>query len=85
MYKEWSEGQIAKMKGILNTARDNHTAAVKSRIENVKQMGSVVDVTKQLFEVSKVGSYPTQTRIWGRKKLTTMTRKLLLSKLRRSN
>lgn len=54
MYKEWSEGQIAKMKGILNAAREDHTAAVKSRIENVKQMGSVVDVTKQLFEVSKV-------------------------------
>ena len=54
MYKEWSEGQISKMKGILNAARDDHTAAVKSRIENVKQMGSVVDVTKQLFEVSKV-------------------------------
>ncbi|KAI4151752.1 MAG: hypothetical protein LQ340_003325 [Diploschistes diacapsis] len=53
MYKEWSEGQIAKMKGILNAAREDHTAAVKSRIENVKQMGSVVDVTKQLFEVSK--------------------------------
>ncbi|MCJ1332296.1 atp4 subunit B of the stator stalk of mitochondrial F1F0 ATP synthase [Thelotrema lepadinum] len=41
------------MKGILNAARDDHTSAVKSRIENVKQMGGVVDVTKQLFEVSK--------------------------------
>ena len=54
MYKEWSDGQIAKMKGILNAARDDHKAAVKSRIDNVKQLGSVIDVTKQLFEVSKV-------------------------------
>ena len=54
MYTEWADGQIAKLKGILDTARQDHTSAVKSRIENVKQMGGVVDVTKQLFEVSKV-------------------------------
>ena len=54
MYKEWADGQVAKMKGILNAAREDHTSAVKSRIENVKQLGSVIDVTKQLFEVSKV-------------------------------
>ena len=54
MYKEWADGQIAKMKGILNAARQDHTSAVKSRIENVKQLGNVIDITKQLFEVSKV-------------------------------
>ncbi|MCJ1386627.1 atp4 subunit B of the stator stalk of mitochondrial F1F0 ATP synthase [Xylographa soralifera] len=53
MYSEWADGQIAKMKGILNAAREDHTSAVKSRIENVKQLGSVIDITKQLFEVSK--------------------------------
>ncbi|MCJ1396400.1 atp4 subunit B of the stator stalk of mitochondrial F1F0 ATP synthase [Xylographa bjoerkii] len=53
MYSEWADGQVAKMKGILNAAREDHTLAVKSRIENVKQLGSVIDVTKQLFEVSK--------------------------------
>jgi len=53
MYTEWADGQVAKMKGILNAAREDHTSAVKSRIENVKQLGSVIDVTKQLFEVSK--------------------------------
>jgi len=53
MYSEWADGQIAKMKGILNSAREDHTSAVQSRIENVKQLGSVIDVTKQLFEVSK--------------------------------
>ncbi|KAI4257979.1 MAG: hypothetical protein LQ352_001412 [Teloschistes flavicans] len=53
MYKEWAETQINKMKNILNTARDGHTDAVKQRIDNVKQLGDVVNVTKQLFEVSK--------------------------------
>lgn len=55
MYSEWAEGQINKMKGILNAAREDHTAAVQKRIDNVKQLGSVIDVTKNLFEVSKVG------------------------------
>ena len=54
MYKDWAEGQINKMKGILNAAREDHTKAVKDRIDNVKQLGSVIDVTKNLFEVSKV-------------------------------
>lgn len=54
MYKEWADGQVNKIKGILNAAREDHTAAVKSRIENVQRMGSVVDITKTLFEVSKV-------------------------------
>ncbi|KAI4233450.1 MAG: hypothetical protein L6R40_007047 [Gallowayella cf. fulva] len=53
MYKEWANGQINKMKNILNSAREGHTSAVKQRIESVKQLGSVVEVTKQLFEVSK--------------------------------
>lgn len=54
MYSEWAEGQINKIKGILNAAREDHTAAVKTRIESVQQLGSVVDITKSLFEVSKV-------------------------------
>ena len=54
MYKEWAEGQVNKIKGILNAARADHTEAVKARIENVQQLGSVVDITKTLFEVSKV-------------------------------
>lgn len=54
MYNEWAGVQIAKISGVLNAAREDHRAAVKSRIDNVKQLGSVIDVTKQLFEVSKV-------------------------------
>ncbi|RDW84430.1 ATP synthase subunit 4 [Coleophoma cylindrospora] len=53
MYSEWAEGQVNKIKNILNSARADHTDAVKARIENVSQLGSVVDVTKTLFEVSK--------------------------------
>lgn len=54
MYKGWAEGQVNKIKGILNAAREDHTNAVKARIDNVKELGGVIDVTKQLFEVSKV-------------------------------
>ncbi|KAI4177979.1 MAG: hypothetical protein LQ343_000063 [Gyalolechia ehrenbergii] len=53
LYKDWAQGQISKQKNILNSAREEHTSAVQKRIENVKQLGGVVDVTKQLFEVSK--------------------------------
>jgi F-type H+-transporting ATPase subunit b len=55
VYREWAEAQNAKIKNILNSARADHTQAVKTRIEDVKQMSGVVDVTKALFEVSKVG------------------------------
>lgn len=54
MYKEWAEGQNNKIAGILNAARADHTQAVKTRIGNVQQMSGVVDITKSLFEVSKV-------------------------------
>ncbi|KAK2875159.1 atp4 subunit B of the stator stalk of mitochondrial F1F0 ATP synthase [Arthroderma sp. PD_2] len=52
-YKEWAATQIQKQKDILNSARVDHTNAVKQRIENVQPLSAVVDVTKQLFEVSK--------------------------------
>lgn len=54
-YKEWAEAQNARIRNILNAARADHTQAVKSRIEDVKQMSGVIDVTKALFDVSKVG------------------------------
>jgi len=54
VYSEWAQGQSNKIKGILNAARADHTEAVKTRIESVQQLGSVVDITKTLFEVSKV-------------------------------
>lgn len=53
-YREWAEGQVQKHKDILNAARADHTSAVQQRIDNVKEMSGVVDVTKSLFAVSKV-------------------------------
>ena len=55
MYKEWADAQVARIKGVLESAREDHTAAVRARIDSVKQLGGVVEITKQLFEVSKVG------------------------------
>ncbi|KAL1855620.1 ATP synthase F(0) complex subunit B1, mitochondrial [Paecilomyces lecythidis] len=52
-YKEWAQGQVQKQKDILNAARADHTDAVKQRIDNVQQLSGVVEITKQLFEVSK--------------------------------
>jgi F-type H+-transporting ATPase subunit b len=52
-YKQWADSQTEKFKNILNSARADHTNAVKSRIENVKDLSGVIDVTKNLFEVSK--------------------------------
>lgn len=54
MYKQWAEGYADKVKGILNSARDEHTNAVKARIDNVKSLSSVIEITKDLFAVSKV-------------------------------
>ncbi len=54
MYKEWAETQIQKIKDIMYAARAGHADAVKARIEDVKPLSNVVDITQQLFEVSKV-------------------------------
>ncbi|EXJ83100.1 ATP synthase subunit 4, mitochondrial [Capronia coronata CBS 617.96] len=53
MYKDWADGQVQKIKDILNEARVNHASSVKERIEDVKPLSNVVEITKQLFEVSK--------------------------------
>lgn len=53
VYKEWAEGHIRRIKAILYAAREDHTQAVRDRIDDVKQLSGVVDLTKQLFEVSK--------------------------------
>lgn len=53
-YSEWADGYANKITGILQTARKDHKDAVQSRINSVKNIGEVVDVTKNLFAVSKV-------------------------------
>ena len=56
MYKDWAQGQSDKYKNILNAARDDHTHAVKSRISSVNNLSGVIDITKDLFAVSKARS-----------------------------
>jgi F-type H+-transporting ATPase subunit b len=56
-YASWAQGQNEKVAGILNSARQNHTSAVQDRIASVKELGGVIDITKTLFEVSKVGVF----------------------------
>lgn len=51
---EYAQQQADKISGILNAARADHTSAVKSRIQSVQDLGGVIDITKTLFEVSKV-------------------------------
>ncbi|CCC06220.1 hypothetical protein SMACR_00437 [Sordaria macrospora] len=53
LYKKWADEQSDKIKNILNSARADHTQAVKTRIQDVQQMSSVIDYTKTLFAVSK--------------------------------
>ncbi|GAB1742514.1 hypothetical protein NU219Hw_g8056t1 [Hortaea werneckii] len=52
-YREWALGQADKFKNILNSARKDHTDAVKSRMSSVQDLSGVIDVTKNLFAVSK--------------------------------
>lgn len=51
---DYANQQVEKITGILNAARADHTTAVKQRIESVQDLGGVIDITKTLFEVSKV-------------------------------
>ncbi|KAH9074961.1 ATP synthase [Lactarius deliciosus] len=52
-YKEWAENHIARIKGVLDGARAEHTQAVQDRIDAVAQMKDVVSLTEGLFAVSK--------------------------------
>ncbi|KAI0715949.1 ATP synthase [Fomitopsis betulina] len=52
-YRDWAEGHINRIKGILNSSRAEHTQAVKDRIASVEQMKDVVSVTENLFALSK--------------------------------
>lgn len=52
-YKDWADGHIKTIKGVLDQARVNHVSAVKERIDSVNQLKDVVETTKDLFAVSK--------------------------------
>lgn len=55
-YAEWADGYAEKVRGILGQSRKDHKAAIQTRIDSVKGVSEVVDVTKSLFAVSKVRS-----------------------------
>jgi len=52
-YRDWAQGHIDKIRGVLQSARDQHTSAVRERITSVEAMKEVVPLTTQLFELSK--------------------------------
>lgn len=54
MYKEWADVQIQKIKDVMNASKQGHADAVQARMDDVKPLSNVVEITKQLFEVSKV-------------------------------
>ena len=53
-YRDWANGHIQRIKGVLDNARSEHTQAVKDRISSVEDMKDVVALTKGLFALSKV-------------------------------
>jgi Mitochondrial ATP synthase B chain precursor (ATP-synt_B) len=46
--QEWAEHHIARIKSVLNGARDEHTQAVKVRLDSIDQMKEVVSLTEGL-------------------------------------
>lgn len=53
LYTEWADGEIERVKNLLNESRQKHVVAVNERIESVSQLSNVVSTTQQLFDVSK--------------------------------
>jgi len=52
-YRDWAQGHVNRIKGIMDEARQSHTSAVRTRIDSVEQMKEVVPLTTQLFELSR--------------------------------
>lgn len=52
-YSAWANEKIAKVRSILNGAREEHTVAIKERISSVAELKDVVPLTEQLYAVSK--------------------------------
>ena len=53
-YVDWANGHIQRQKDILYAAKADHVKAVENRIVSVRELSGVIDITKALFEVSKV-------------------------------
>ncbi|EMR10470.1 hypothetical protein PNEG_01184 [Pneumocystis murina B123] len=52
-YINWMDGHINHVRSLLNNSRQQHTIAINERIVAIKPLKDIVDVTKNLFEVSK--------------------------------
>lgn len=52
-YSSWANNHIDRIKGILSSARQEHTKAVTERIDSVNQLKEVVPLTEQLYAVAK--------------------------------
>ncbi|KZT07177.1 uncharacterized protein LAESUDRAFT_698967 [Laetiporus sulphureus 93-53] len=52
-YRDWAEGHIKRIRGVLEASRAEHTQVVKDRITSVEQMKDVVSITEGLFALSK--------------------------------
>ncbi|KAI8971729.1 hypothetical protein BDF20DRAFT_695568 [Mycotypha africana] len=52
-FNNMANEHIQRIKNVLIQAREDHKSAVKERINEVGQMGDLVDVTKALFELSR--------------------------------
>ncbi|ORX94898.1 hypothetical protein K493DRAFT_324721 [Basidiobolus meristosporus CBS 931.73] len=52
-YNEWAEGHINRVRDILVQAREDHKVSVNERVNEVNQLQDIVDVTKNLFVMSK--------------------------------
>jgi len=52
-YSQWVNSIAQQQSQVLNSAREDHKAAIQERIDSVGQMKDVVEITKNLFEVSK--------------------------------
>ena len=57
-YEEWAEDYIARIKGVLDGARAEHTQAVKDHIDEVGQMKDVVSLTEGQFQRSELFPLP---------------------------
>ena len=54
----------------MDTAKRGHADAVRTRIEDVKPLSNVVEITRQLFDVSKVGRISSACRFGNGEMLT---------------
>ena len=53
-YKAWAQGHIDRQKAVLNEAKQNHKDVVQERLDSLQELSGVIDITRGLFEVSRV-------------------------------